>query len=409
MNIYNKYLPTIISDYSALHLLFFDRSATLILLSPGGCNQPTREVDEYRNFENAKHYTTKLNDAHVAIGIENVLNEEILSNIDLKSEFIVIIGTAVTNIIGTDLFDISKKIENITKKPVIYFNSSAFETYSKILSEAYQKMYRFICESNENDDKMINKKINLIGFNSIIHGHERFLEELITLLENDDFRICLDGKNQINNTNNKLSTKACLTLVLSEESISLAELLKKDAQIPYEKILPVSKKGVNDLYRIIQKYCGTKFNHIHEYTNNDKFIVDNRKKLLIIGEPFLLINLKNSLSVDFEINNVTLLCLSEKNILIKNFSDDIYNQVIFSTNEKKVLELLSLADVIICDPLIKEVFTQIDEKAFVPLPFFGLSGREYADIDYDYIGMKGFEFLKKQFIKTGVIKDNEKN
>jgi len=409
MNIFNRYLPPLMSDYSALHILFFDRPATLILLSPGGCNQPTREVDEYRLLENAKQYTTKLNDAHIAFGIENLISKDILSNIDIDSDFIVILGTSVTNIIGTDLFDISKKIESITKKPVIYFNTSAFEAYSRALSEAYQKMCSFVCDSQSNEKKEINKKeINIIGFNSIIHGHERFLDELISLLEHKDIKVCLDGKNNIKNVQHKLSKKACVSLVLSEEGISLAELLKKEDQIPFERVLPISKKGVCDLYKVIEQYCGITYSPDRQYRSKEKFCIDKNKKIVVIGEPFFSFFLKNSLLVDFEISNITLLSLLEKNQFKNIFSGEIYNQVTFSTEEKKVLDEISAADVIIGDPLLKEVFPQVEEKNFIPLPFMGLSGREFINVHYDYIGKSGFNYLKKELIKTGVIKEDEK-
>jgi len=406
MNVYDKYLPPLISDYSALHLLFFDRSVTLILLSPGGCNHPTREVDEYRNFENTKQYTTKLNDAHITIGIENFITKNALENIDMDSDFFVILGTSITNIIGTNLMDISKKIERIMNKPVLYFNTSAFKSYSKILSEAYKKMYPYICKSQNDDNNKI--KVNIIGYNSIVNGHEKFLEKILELLKHKEIELCLDGKNNIKNVDNKLSKDAKISLVLSEEGISLAEQLEKEFQVPYEKILPLLTKGVFDLYKIIEDYCGITYKITQQHKNREEIIIDNRKKILIIGEPFFILNLKKYLFLEFGISQISLMCLFKKRELIAKFTDEEYDQIKFTIDEKQVTNNLNLADVIIADPLIKEVFHQVYDKFFILLPFLGLSGREYADINYDYIGIEGFNYFKKELKRTGVVIENEK-
>ncbi len=548
MNLFNRYLPPLISDYSALHLFFYNKDATVFLLSPGGCNQVTREVDEYRPMEAAKLYTTKLNDAHIAFGLENIIGAKTLHEIDTDSEFLVLLGSSVPNIVGTNFAHIAKSMENHSGKKVIPFQTNGFDSYSKAIAEAYEKMFELLCETDELDlcsedllesemryDKMENfnaqknhsnqddilmqkdllqsgksiespkKIINLIGYNPIVHGHERFLHEIIALLQHDEIEICLDGTNAFQNisvssensfgednpsaTDNrscidnsraqnptgtkllgntrisvrekKISPHAQLTLVLSEEAISLAKLLEEKYLTPYERVLPISRNGACEMVAIVEKYLGiclvSKSNNgecnqgiIQKICSNDDFLqrnhsiqtaqpLDNQQdilphdqtdnqncktnnlgnancskhhgvlpveniayqenpRILLFGEPFFSAFLKKSLQKDFGISQITIISPFEK-AAKRIFSDKMYEEIHFDTTAEVLLSEISKSDVIIGDPLLKEVFPEIANR-LIPLPFVGLSGREFVESAYEYIGEKGYHYFKK-YLQTG--------
>lgn len=402
MNIYDRYLPQLVIDYSGLHLFLHHLPVSVILLSPSGCNQPIREVDEYRDFSKVNQYTTKLDDAQITLGIESIINEKLLSNMERDMDFVAVMGTSITNIIGTNLSVISKKIESIIEKPVVFFNTNGFDTYPKAISDAYLKVLPYILEKNPSSDK---KKVNLIGFHPLVHGPDTFLVELLDALQHDQLEFCLPGLDHFEKANSKLSEDACISIVLSEEGVKLGERLKEGYGIPYEKLLPISKAGMKDLIQVLEEYTGETYPEIEQGEGHS---FDNEKRVLIIGEPFFSAFLRKELKRDFGMDEVQILSLLPKENFSKNkLNEETYEDICFDIKEDKFFERVQAADVIIGDPLLREVMPQIREKGFIDLPYFGLSGREYAKIPYDYIGIKGFEYFKNELIKTGVIKDEK--
>ena len=270
MNIYDRYLPQLVIDYSVLHSFLYNMSVSVILLSPGGCNQPIREVDEYRDFTKTNQYTTKLNDAQITLGIEEVINERLLFDLDLDVDFIAVIGTAITNIIGTNLSMVSKKIESLVGKPVVFFNTNGFEFYPKAISEAYLKVLPFILEENFSTDK---KKVNLIGFHPMIYGSDQFLIQLLDTLQHDQIQFCLPGLMNFEKAHSKLSKDACVSIILSGEGVKLGEQLKEMYDIPYEKLIPISESGMKDLFQVLEKYTGQVYPKIG---NTEDYFLKNK-------------------------------------------------------------------------------------------------------------------------------------
>lgn len=406
MNIYDKYLPRLAIDYSGIHALLYHLPADQILLSPGGCNQPIVEVDEHRDLTKSRQYITKLDDIQVAMGFEQALNSKRLTTLDLNSgaEFIAILGTAVPNIIGTNMRVISRRVEKITQKPCIFFESNGFELYAKAISKAYLKILPYVIEEEPAGTK---KQVNLIGFHPFVHGPDRIIRQILNLAHHEDIEFCLPGFAYDTNARPKLSSKACLSIVISDEGLSLAQELQKTHRIPYEEVLPVSKTGRKKFIQVLDRYTGVGGADEEDFEIAMTSQVDSSKTLLILGEPFLSTCLGEVLAKDFHVEKVQVASLLERKDLARKDGLTAYKNIIFTTDEKDILDLIADSDVILADPLIQETLLAGKDKAFIPLPYFGLSGREYADTDYDYIGNQGFEYLKKELKRTGVLK-NEK-
>ncbi|WP_089610494.1 nitrogenase component 1 [Dehalobacterium formicoaceticum] len=399
MNIYDRYLPQLVSDYSGLHSLLYHLPTSIILLSPSGCNQPIREVDEYRDFSNTNQYTTKLDDAQVTLGIEGIINEKLLSNMERDVEFIAVMGTAITDIIGTDLGVVSQKIESISGKPVVFFNTNGFKAYPKAIAQAYLQILPFIVEKDPSGDK---KKVNLIGFHPLVHGSDKFLVQFLDTFHHDQIEFCLPGFDCFGKAHAKLSKSAYISIILSEEGVKLGEKLKEADGVPYEKLLPISKSGMKDLIRVLEEYTGETYPEMDQEEDYYFKKQGNAKKVLIIGEPFFAAFLRKALQKDFGLDEVQILSLLPKENFSKDkLSEALYEDIFFDTHEDKFLGRIQAADLIIGDPLLRETIPQISEKTFIEIPYFGLSGREYAKIPYDYIGIKGFEYFKRQLIITG--------
>lgn len=376
-------LPPSMSDYSALHNFFYNRNASLLMLSAGACREGISETDEYRDLQAVKQYTTEINDAQLVIGIENTLDDASLAKIKFDCDFVVVTGTPVSNITGTNLNMVAAKIKKYGNKPVLTFNTGGYKSYSQALKEAYKKTYPFLLaapdkttSSDFRGEGHAKKQINLIGFSPIIHGREKFLLDIIEVLEHPQLEICLDGifreEGILEKTTSKLSPLASLSLVLSKEGLALAEMIKEQHGVDFFEALPILPKGLRESRQIIEEYTGLKYpdSQIPREFDEKKRV----KKVLIIGEEYFSRFLKEGLEEAFP--NVS---IETKNIEEPFFCEDH----------------LASYDFLIADPLFREVNYQIPQNKFIPLPLIALSGKIYAHEDYDYVGQKGYEFFKK--------------
>jgi len=403
MSISWKYLPPLASDFSGVSSILFGMNSLNIIYSPGSCDGPIVEVDEIRDLNDRSFFTTKLSDVDIVVGIEKKLIKA-LEDMDLNEfEFISILGTPIANLTGVSLGRICSSLERKFNIPVIFFETSGFESYPIGVSEGFLKLGEKLIDRFINDIPTVDE-INILGYTPLALGDESHLKELITLLKENAFHVNIFGGSEANLNSMRLSSKAKLNIVISEEGMALAQFLREKYGIPHILKLPVGITEMHSFVNRIEQMLGitikgkAQLEYNNRHLNWDKVIIN--KNVFIIGEPFVSLAIKECLQKDFGIKNISIMSNIQKRTKSQTlFLEDRYDEVKCLESETQIAEDMDSTDIVIADPLYERFLPQHSKIKFIPIPHLGLSGREFAHMDYEYIGSGGFNYFKRHLEK----------
>lgn len=254
---------------------------------------------------------------------------------------------------------------------------------------------------NSSGRKKPEKQVNIIGYNPFVWGDARHLGRLMDYFSGAALKFNLIGCKQEGCRNNTISAEAQLNLVISEEGSNLAQELKEKYAIPFLTVLPV---GITEMFYLLSALeqaldvsfpAKAKVERERSKYRRDLY----QKKVLIIGEPFFSLALRNCLEKDFGMEKICLLSLLKKDDKTEAiFSKPKYAQVCFLKSEEEIKESAAWADVIIADPILQRMLPEGPDRIFIPMPYCGLSGGKFSGLDYDYIGIEGFDYLNKYLL-----------
>lgn len=394
-----KYIPPLASDYSGVCSILFAMESLLVLYSPGGCGQPIVEVDETRNLSDIYLVQTEWNDAEVVEGTEEKLIQD-LKTMDLsRFAFISLIGTPIPDLMGVNLQRYARRIEQEVKKPVLVFATNGFESYPSGMAEGYLNLARRSIHWSAEDSSAI--QINILGYNPLVWGEDRHLRTLLEYFAGAPLKVNVWGGGKAVFGNTEFSPQARLNLVITEEGVKLAEELQEKHGIPYLVKFPVGITEMGEYLKTLEKELAIYFPAKARVDRAKSKLETKRqnlnKKVLIIGEPFVSVALEKCLVNDFGIAETTVVSLVKKDTKAAElFANDRYVKVYFPESQAGILARAEQADIIIADPILEQVL-QSRKKYFIPLPYCGLSGREFSRSAYDYVGIQGFDYLEKYF------------
>lgn len=384
------YLPPIVSDYSGACSALFSPEILKILISPGGCKTPVIE-DEIRDIDNNFLFCTTFNEIEVIVGNIDQLWEEIEKILKLypKISFVAIIKTTISNLLELDCSFLIKKIENTYKKTVILVNTNGFHSYYKGIQMVYKEIARKIMKKEEMEEKTV----NILGYTPLTHGKISNLQEIFLLLQSLNVKIKSIFSFNLSLEKIKSSTKASLNLVLSYEGLELAIFMKEKFEIPYYIVNPVGIYGMRKLQRYLQEYFGNSTNFNYTVNVSKKKI---SKKILVISSPMMALHICETLQSDFVIEKILALSF----LMIKKEREQMFSckhlkdlKIVESEKELQNLVLEYSPDVIIGDLIYAKILKKV--KKFIPVIHYGYSTKIYQNIEYEYCGKKGYEYLKK--------------
>ncbi|SDL20645.1 nitrogenase component 1 [Clostridium cochlearium] len=384
-----QYIPPPSSDYSGIISILFQLKDCLnILVTPKGCIKTILEIDILDEFKNDNLFYTSLTQNDVISGFDEDLIYSIESIFKkYPKKYINIINTPVPTIIGSNLNGIGKVLEKKLKVPVTVFNSTGFENYSLGISEALLRIgKRFI---SFNYKKILNS-VNIIGYSPLIVGNISTLNSIRKLIENCGVEVISIWCNETNIEKLKEASCASLNIVISAEGIQLAEYMKNKFNIPYILDMPIGISRTNKFLGILESKLKLKPNKLI-YKKN---YLD--KKVLIIGTPLESLYIKYCLNEDFGIKEIKIVSLISSSRKEKRLYDqDVFSDINFVYSEYELLEYIKNLDisVLIADPLYHSF---VDNKVtFIPHTNVALSGKEFINVEDNYIAEKGFEYFYK--------------
>jgi nitrogenase molybdenum-iron protein alpha/beta subunit len=399
----HKYIPPVAADYSGACSVLFEMNTLCILYTPSGCIHPIVEIDEIRDFNNSFLFSTKLTDIEVIMGTEDkfLKNAEILVSNHPEIDFVSIIGTPVTSITGIDIISLGKKLEALTNKQVLVFETTGFENYAVGIDMTLKKLANQMIEpktiGHEHKKQYI---INIMGYNPLSLGHKSHLDECCKILENCGLEVHYFPSSENGLKSKDILSRTAVNIVVSAEGVGVAKDISDVYGIPFIVNIPVGIFGINKLLFDLKKHLTCPVDGNNQFF--DASVVTKKnidKRVLIIGGPLLSIAISQCFQHDFGMKNIKM--ISIMNMIDKiclMCSDDLFSQIEFIGDEKVIIKHIRKSHIIIADPIFESLMENQD-SIFIPIPFPGLSGREFSNDEYEYIGKKGFSYFN-QFLNT---------
>lgn len=393
MTIQFNRLPALTSDYSGACSVLYVLQALTLLYSPGGCSSTIIECDEIRDLRQSLFFSSKLGELEAVMGAadEFLLQAQTLCAHNRQAEFAAIIGTPVQALTGIDIAAAAEELSRQTGLPAIALSTEGFKDY---YSGVYQTLLELGKRFLEKREKK-NNQVNIIGYTPLSLGRPAQLAELM-----DELAACgltVNGSPLVKMSlgDFKNLTAAALNIVVSHEGAGLAQYMQQEYAIPYVLHMPVGRWGMRRLFTILEEKLDIPFGRTsrEQYAKTDRTLSERRT--VVIGEPLFAACMGACLQNDFGHAFVEPVSLIKTDRQMRGtYQEEALSGVRFFACEHALAAWLeeSEPEIVIGDPMLQ---TLVRHKKFqyVPLPHIGLSGAVHADLNYAFIGKKGYEYL----------------
>lgn len=379
-------LPPMAPDYSGVCSALYELGGMSVIHDASGCTGNYTGFDEPRWYDNQRLvFCSGLRELDAVLGDDQkLINKVIMAAKDLKPEFITVLGSPVPMIIGSDFTGIAMEIENMTNIPSLGFDTTGLNYYDVGVSKAYlQLAKRFVkpCDVKEE------KTVNILGATPLDYSINENITDLMALLERNGYKVnaCWSMHSTLEAI--KETTKAEMNIVISVAGLALARYLEKHYQMPYITAVPVGKSGEARLVTAL-KEGQVKAEEVTETTT------ENQKRVLIIGEQILSNSIRAYLKDEYQVGQVDVATLFE---LDKHLASQEDMAIESELHLIKVLKE-DYYDMVIGDPLFKQLLPSYSKAEFVELPHVAVSSRLYWDNSPRIMGEYMNEVIKDSFL-----------
>lgn len=229
------YLPPFAPDDSGAAAVFRDLNSMTVIIDAGGCAGNILGFDEPRRGKSLV-FSAGLRDMDAILGRDENLIEKI-SNASktLSPEIIVLIGTPVPAVIGTDYAALCKIIENKLNIPATAVDTDGTRLYDEGISKAYLALFKKFAKKSAG-------KSNIVG----VLGASHFDFSVNTSWENFNDEVFVYGVDGSLKSFKKVG-EVKKNIVVSVSGLAAAKYLKDVFNIPYEINYCFAQKGFLNL------------------------------------------------------------------------------------------------------------------------------------------------------------------
>lgn len=224
-----KRLPTFSADYSGVCNAIQHMRCLIILHGQGGCIGGVSTCDDFEKEKNEERILfTKISEIDTVTGNDQkILNQIVSDSQEIEHDFIVIAGSPIPMLIGTDWKAWVRELETVTGKPVIALNTKGFATYEQGEKAVFLELVKkFSCPTAKEN------RVNIIGDTCLSGWTENMRRDLKSNLQKRyDKVISWNDDAGIEELQNMCS--ASLNIVASVSAIPAAKKLEEDYGIPY--------------------------------------------------------------------------------------------------------------------------------------------------------------------------------
>ena len=365
MNQTARIISTYTADVSGVCSALFELGGMSVIHDASGCNSTYNTHDEPRWYDyDSMVFLSGISEMEAIMGDDEKLIQDIISATEqLSPKFVVIAGTPIPMMIGTDFKAIASVIENQTGIPAFGLATNGMHTYVQGISMALEALARKFVTNSVTKTK--NLSVNLLGVTPLDFSINHSVQHMREILENNQIQVISCWSMGDNLEQLQLAPSASLNLVVSYAGLSVAKYLKTKFNMPYLIARPYGKKFTSEIIQEIKNYSNIK---------NPVLFQENRlqnAKMITIGEGVGSGSLAKAL--ELETGNAV------KSVIATEFEQAMlaHNDSI-ARDESDLIPILKQAEIIIADPLYQPICPK--SAKFIPLGHEGFSGRIYHDI-----------------------------
>lgn len=349
MKDFRMILPNPASDTAGAASMLFQLDGLTIIHDAAGSMESYITFDEERELEGRRTVASRLSRLEAITGDDSILLNKIEEECaDNPPPFVAILGSPVPFTIGTDLEGIAAEAEFNTGVPAFAVNSGGFALYDKGAGEALKNVLKKTAYPPSAPKE---NTINLLGATPMDYSPAEIASLEQMLLKNGTKCVnnltMTDGMEQIYH-----AAEAAHNLVISTSGLPAARYLKQKYGIPYFIGIPFEKE--------LQLKPAAP------------------RKVLLIGESVFTKQLAQILSQNADINVTA--------GIISNDDPEIFPDVTalpLHTEDAIRTEVRKDYDIILGDPLYRELLPQNYSCIFIERPHRALSGRLYPFSEYN--------------------------
>ncbi|MDR1367543.1 MAG: hypothetical protein LBJ76_02355 [Candidatus Accumulibacter sp.] len=361
-----QYLPPFAADYSGVASALHDLGGLVVIHDASGCTGSFTGYDEPRWFSGKSSvYCSGLREFDAIAGNDDRLLGNIRSAVDARDfNFAALIGSPVPMLVGFDFDGFARMGEAELHLPFFGFPMTGFARYERGLSAAFLALAERFVE----DPRCLPVGANILGVSPLDNFDAKAVEIIAAFLEKNGFPVVSVWGQGDEWRSIPKAARAKINFVAAASALPLAEYMENRWGIPYVAGLPLGAKTEAEL------------------ENRMRHRLDARSRLprrgdqgaatiFLIGEQFRM----NALRAE----------LLERHPLLEAMVGSFFAWDLsfadegdcFISNEAEAIRHLAQGDfdLVVGDPLLRELMPDSSEKHFVAEAHYAISARLYRE------------------------------
>ncbi|MCL0080197.1 hypothetical protein M1O19_02570 [Dehalococcoidia bacterium] len=390
-----KVLPPFAPDYSGVCSVLFELGGIVVIHDASGCTGNFTAYDEPRWYGSSSAvFSGELREVDAIFGNDEKLIDKVENAVRaLGRRFVAIVGSPAPMVIGTDYRALAHILSQRTGLPVLTFDVNGTCYYDKGASLTFLELARLFVKSASIS---IETGVNIIGATPLDLGNKHQVKKLVSLITSAGCRVvsCWAMGSTLDDI--AQSAQARLNVVTSWAGLEAARYMECEYGIPYMVGLPLGRVPSRCFVDNIRSSLG--LGGEPPVSQNTDEPVAGVHNALVIGEQVMSNAVRDCLRMDMGIANVTVASFLSMDGVLMEKADAYLN------GEDALSALVSERqyDIIVGDPLYRDLVTPFGGDCFVAFPHIALSSRLYWDSDCDYIGEAGFELVREGIVNGAI-------
>ena len=365
-------LPPFSPDYSGVCSAIFDLNCVAVIHDASGCTGNYTGYDEPRWYgSKTAIFCSGLREIDAILGDDEKMIQKVLDAAEsLHPELIVLIGSPVPMVIGTDMKGIAADIEARTGIPCLGFDTTGTRYYSDGIAQAcLALMERF----TQTPERKIPNGVNLLGLTPLDFGSGAASDLKADLAQNG-LELVSSFCDGLTMEAVQKAAQASLNLVVSQSGLRPARYLEKRFGIPFLVQIPIGKSAQENWLEAVHSCLNGQKSLVPHTTGKDA-------EILVLGDEILCRSLQLGLKADFGLT-------ADCGCLFGTEPELPGANILNLEDEQKIEEAVNCGKYrqIIGDPMLRMLIHPETEVDFFDLPSYCISSKMSGTPPVSFIG-----------------------
>ena len=388
MRIVKRVLSTYSADNFGVCSALYELGGLVVMHDASGCNSTYNTHDEPRWYDmDSLVFISGLTEKNAIFGNDDKLIDDLVTAAEeFRPDFIAVCGGPLPHIIGTDFKAVAGAVYRKCGIPAFGFQTNGMDSYISGAGQALEALVSMMPGDGEVGRPMPNS-VNIIGATPLDFSLNGSVEEMRRLLIREGFEVKSTWAMGDSLRNILGSSAVSKNLVISALGLRAAKAMEKKFGIPYVAGLPAGKKVTERIISELRRKSEPEERHrvsVGEAASE----TEEPAEILIIGEPFLSLAIRETLETSF----------SKRSVKIISPMHGLPGDIVSLGCEKieredELRKECRAAKYVIADPLYARLLPDEDGKV-IHLPHVAYSGRYYESEVPVLIGEKLDKWLK---------------